>query len=208
MLHPVRIYFVRHGEVHNPERICYGRRAGFHLNENGRAQAKAVGEALHDTELAAIYCSPMPRAVETAEEILPFHDGLQITISDLINEVYTPYEGRPLSELLDSNCDFYTGTNPPYEQPSDILERVSEFIEGVREVHPDESIAAVTHGDVITFLVLWATGRPASLEERMVMYRSSVSKGSITLLTYRTDAPDEVPEVEHLMSREEGTDEI
>ena len=36
------IHLVRHGEVHNPEKILYGRLPDYHLSERGRAQAQAV----------------------------------------------------------------------------------------------------------------------------------------------------------------------
>ena len=42
---------------------------GVHLNEEGHAQAKAVGEKLAHTSLVALYASPLERTVETAEAI-------------------------------------------------------------------------------------------------------------------------------------------
>jgi broad specificity phosphatase PhoE len=201
---PICIHLVRHAEVHNPDEIIYGRLAGFRLSEKGRAQAKAIGEALKDADLSALYSSPMVRAVETAEAIVAFHDGLQITISDLINEVYTPFEGRPISDFTGSNYDFYTESNPPYERPTDILERGREFIQELRQEHARECVAAVTHGDVVAFLLLWATGRPATLDERLVLYKDRVAKGSVTTFTFRTGEPDELPEVEYLPPAEVG----
>ena len=62
-----QIHFVRHGEVHNPQKIYYGRLPGFPLSEEGRRQAQAAAHALRARPLAAIFSSPMQRARETAE---------------------------------------------------------------------------------------------------------------------------------------------
>ena len=37
-----KVHVMRHGEVHNPEGILYGRLPGYHLSERGKAQAEAV----------------------------------------------------------------------------------------------------------------------------------------------------------------------
>ena len=40
------VHVLRHGEVHNPEGILYGRRPGYHLSELGRAMAERVAESV------------------------------------------------------------------------------------------------------------------------------------------------------------------
>ena len=62
------IHLVRHGEVHNPDDIYYGRIPGYRLSERGREQAAAAGKFLAKRRLAAIYASPQQRAQETAEK--------------------------------------------------------------------------------------------------------------------------------------------
>ncbi len=49
-----RISLVRHGLVHNPDQLYYGRLPGFRLAEKGRAQAAAAGRALATESVAAI----------------------------------------------------------------------------------------------------------------------------------------------------------
>ena len=44
MAEQTRVHVVRHGEVHNPTGVLYGRLPGFHLSERGRAQAAAVAD--------------------------------------------------------------------------------------------------------------------------------------------------------------------
>jgi broad specificity phosphatase PhoE len=63
------VYLVRHGEVHNPARVRYGRLPGFSLSERGRAEALARASWLRSriSERATIVSSPLERAVQTAE---------------------------------------------------------------------------------------------------------------------------------------------
>src|SRR3972149_8849824 len=46
-----------------------GQSAGIHLNERGQKQAQALGEALKDVPIKAVYSSPLERAMETATPI-------------------------------------------------------------------------------------------------------------------------------------------
>ena len=60
------VHFVRHGLVHNPEGILYGRLPGFHLSAAGRAMAERVAEVLADQPIGVLFSSPLERARETA----------------------------------------------------------------------------------------------------------------------------------------------
>ena len=40
------VHLVRHGEVHNPERILYGRLPGYRLSARGEQMAQRVGEQI------------------------------------------------------------------------------------------------------------------------------------------------------------------
>jgi len=62
----VRVYLVRHGETEmNRLRRVQGQN-DEPLNENGRAQARALAQAFRGRELAAVWASPLARARETA----------------------------------------------------------------------------------------------------------------------------------------------
>jgi broad specificity phosphatase PhoE len=61
------IRLVRHGEVHNPDGILYGRIPGFHLSELGRAMADAAADSLTGHSVSALYASPLQRAQESAQ---------------------------------------------------------------------------------------------------------------------------------------------
>ena len=71
------MHVMRHGEVHNPEGILYGRLPGYRLSERGRAQAQAVADWLADHDIVCVVASPLQRAQETAAPIAARH-GLAV----------------------------------------------------------------------------------------------------------------------------------
>ena len=48
------VHLLRHGEVHNPEGVLYGRLPGYHLSELGRAMADRVADHLADRDIAHV----------------------------------------------------------------------------------------------------------------------------------------------------------
>ena len=48
------VHLLRHGEVHNPQGILYGRSTGFHLSERGRAMADRVADRIGDRDITHV----------------------------------------------------------------------------------------------------------------------------------------------------------
>ena len=90
------VHVMRHGEVHNPERILYGRLQGYGLSEKGRAQSEAVAQALKDKDLVLVVASPLQRAQETAAPIAASRRLDIVTDPNLI-ESLNFFEGRRIS---------------------------------------------------------------------------------------------------------------
>src|ERR1700689_5796697 len=63
------VHLLRHGEVHNPQGVLYGRIPGFHLSEDGRLMAKAAAGFLAGRDGVVLMSSPLDRARETAEPL-------------------------------------------------------------------------------------------------------------------------------------------
>ena len=72
------VHVVRHGEVHNPESILYGRQPGWRLSERGQEMAETVARWSSELSLGAIHSSPLERAQQTATPIAAAH-GIPIT---------------------------------------------------------------------------------------------------------------------------------
>ncbi len=162
-----RVSLVRHGLVENPGEVYYGRLQGFELAAKGRAQAAAAGHYLAHESVDAIYHSPMLRARQTAMIVqAQLHDPVPLVLSDLLNEIHSPYDGRPVAEMESINWNFYSDLEPPYERPEDVLERVLRFFEQARREHPGGHVVGVTHGDPIAFAILWAFSLPVVSDGR------------------------------------------
>ncbi|BBZ00875.1 hypothetical protein MCHIJ_03120 [Mycolicibacterium chitae] len=91
-----RVHVMRHGEVHNPEGVLYGRLPGYRLSERGQAQASAVADSLADNDIAVVIASPLQRAQETAAPIAAHH-GLTIGTDDDLIESANYFEGKRMS---------------------------------------------------------------------------------------------------------------
>lgn len=192
------ISFIRHGMVHNPNRIIYGRLPHFHLSEQGREDAKKAAEALKNSHLQALYCSPLLRTRQTARIILQYHPTLKLHSSRLINEVHTAHEGKAEVSLRKFGGDVYAHGQRKYEQPADILKRSLQFIQRVRKKHKGNHVAAVSHGDVILFLQLWTKRCAITPESKLTLNSSKIlaeypATGSITTFYYSTDRIQEIP---------------
>lgn len=202
MATPTIIYLVRHGHVHNPNRILYGRLPRFRLSPSGLDEARAAGRFLNGARVAALYCSPLLRARQTAREIRGFHPDITLRQSSHLLEVLNPFEGRPSREVDARSGDVYSGVGPPYEQPQDIVARVLKFFQLARLRHAGENVAAVTHGDVIVFAMLWARGMALTPQNKSGLHALGFTggypaTGSLTAFSFRTDSPCELPDVHY-----------
>ncbi|MGK5628630.1 histidine phosphatase family protein [Streptomyces sp. URMC 123] len=84
---------MRHGEVHNPEGVLYGRLSGYHLSELGRKMAERVAEHLADRDITHVVASPLERAQETAAPIAEAH-GLDVASDGRLIEADNVFQGK------------------------------------------------------------------------------------------------------------------
>ncbi len=193
------LYLMRHGEVHNPTQVLYGRMPNFYLSETGKAQAHSAGKWLQDKNISKIYCSPMERAQQTAGIVAEYQDKLTPEQDERIIEVHTPYDGKPISELEAMGWDLYTGNEPPHEVPLTILERVHNFFDYLLEQHSGESVVAVGHGDILVFPWLHAQGYvpDVHMKESLLDYNlPEAYPATASIMTYKLkDSPRKVKPV-------------
>jgi broad specificity phosphatase PhoE len=90
------VHVLRHGEVHNPSKILYGRLPDFHLSELGKQMAKAAAEALATHDVTYVVASPLERAQETAVPIAA-EFGLEIATDTRLIESSNFFEGKNVS---------------------------------------------------------------------------------------------------------------
>ena len=152
-----RISFVRHGEA-DGRGVCYGRLPGVGLTPAGQEQAQRTAKVLAISELAAVFSSPLLRAAQTALAILEYQRAAAFIIENLLLEVHSPFDGKPREIVKERRFDLYTGIGAEYEQPQDVLARGLKFIEATFARYAQKHVAAVTHGDMMAFITLWALG--------------------------------------------------
>jgi broad specificity phosphatase PhoE len=87
------VHLLRHGEVHNPEGVLYGRRDGYHLSELGQQMAQRVAETIGDRDITHLRSSPLERARETAAPVATAL-GLTPVIDPRVIESANVFEGR------------------------------------------------------------------------------------------------------------------
>jgi hypothetical protein len=80
------VHVVRHGEVHNPDKILYGRQPGWRLSDRGQEMARTIGEWSKALDLGALHVSPLQRAQETAAPIAAAHNIAITTDERLIEQ--------------------------------------------------------------------------------------------------------------------------
>jgi broad specificity phosphatase PhoE len=87
------VHVMRHGEVHNPGGVLYGRSPGYHLSELGRQMADRVAEHLSGRDIRYVAASPLERAQETATPIAASH-GLELATDERLIEAANVFQGK------------------------------------------------------------------------------------------------------------------
>lgn len=90
------VHVLRHGEVHNPGRLLYGRLPGFRLSEVGARQAELVAAHLAEHEVTHVVASPLQRAQETAGPVAARH-RVEVTTDERLIEADNVFEGKRVS---------------------------------------------------------------------------------------------------------------
>ncbi len=159
----MRLLLFRHGETdHNAGRLALGRQ-DVPLNDRGRAQAQAIARAYGDgVGIAAIYSSPLQRAVATAT---PLANALGLAIEAdpaLIEMDIGEIEDKPLAAVREEYPDFVRrwlsddcgdACMPVGESLRQVQERALQAVSSLRERHTEDTIAVVTHNFVALTLL-------------------------------------------------------
>lgn len=160
------VFFVRHAQPNVNFEGVVGDSIDPPLTEYGRMQAQLVGEALSTTVFAAIFSSPMKRAMETADAIVRHHKHLPMKVVPDLAEVGIFRDIPPdqkVAEFLgpelllgvrermleERSWDVY----PFSESSHDFKKRTINAIEGCIAHNAGTRIAIVCHGGVINAYV-------------------------------------------------------
>ncbi len=87
------VHLMRHGEVHNPDGVLYGRLPKFLLSDLGHEMAKAAADYLSKNEIVHLVSSPLERAQQTAEPLATLLEA-PVTTDDRVIEADNLFEGK------------------------------------------------------------------------------------------------------------------
>lgn len=201
------VHLLRHGQVHNPDAIVYGRMPDFHLSELGARMAEAAAADFRERvnqgdRYVVLASSPLTRARETAapvarelgldvvteERIIEprnHFQGLHVDGQELANPKHWPYMLNPLRP---------SWGEPYRQQVARMAEAVRDLARRAVEIGGDGAQAiAVSHQLPIWLTRLSVEGRPLPHDPR----RRQCNLASVTSLTFDDVDEPAVPRVSY-----------
>jgi broad specificity phosphatase PhoE len=194
---PVRtsVHLLRHGEVHNPDGVLYGRLEGYRLSELGREMAELAAAHLADHDITLVVASSLERAQETARPVAESH-GLPVTTDDRVIEAANSFEGsvvgtmRPQDFLHPRYWRRLTNPlRPSWGEPyADIAARMGAAIDDARAKARGHEALIVSHQ-----LPIW-TARNQAMGKRLWHdpRKRECRLASLTTLTFEGDELESV----------------
>lgn len=182
-----QLLLIRHGinDMVGQKRLA-GWTPGVHLNDEGRAQAEALGERLRDVPITTIYSSPLERTQETAAPLAQAKQ-LPVHVREGLGEVhYGDWTGKSLEELnkheLWRVVQIYpSGMRfPGGDSMRNMQTRMVNELEAIVADHPREIVAIVSHADLIKAALAHYLGVHFDLFQRIAVDPCSVSVVQVT----------------------------
>lgn len=183
------VHVMRHGQVHNPDGVLYGRLEGFGLSDLGREMARRMAEHWVDVPLTHLRCSPLQRAEETLEPTRLRFPGLEVVTDERLIEAANVFEGRVFGARNQALRDprmlrhVLNPLRPSWGEPyADIAARMRAAIADAAEAAgPGGQALAVAHQLPIWIARCDAEGRPLPHDPR----RRECTLASVTSFTVR-----------------------
>ncbi|WP_168625820.1 histidine phosphatase family protein [Cryobacterium sp. BB307] len=180
------IHLVRHGEVHNPEGILYGRLPGYHLSGLGLKMAQSAAESMDGRTIERVFASPLQRAQESAEPWAEKFD-LEIITDERLIEPTNRFEGGRFEfgpQVLLKPKSWPWVVNPwlpswgePYQS---VIKRMMAAIEAAWHSADGGEVVMVSHQMPIVMVQRHVAGLKPFHDPR----KRRCSLSSITTLTY------------------------
>ncbi len=183
------VHLLRHGEVHNPDKILYGRIPGFQLSELGQTMAVRAADALANRDVTLVVASPLERAQQTAMPIaakfnLPITTNVDLIEADNVFEGKRVAVGDGVLREPSAWKHLYNPLKPSWGEPYKLLaERMRRAVESAREQAYGHEAVLVSHQLPIWISRLDFEGRRFAHDPR----RRQCSLASLTSLTFDED---------------------
>ncbi len=173
---------IRHGDNDPMRKYLVGRSPGVHLNEKGQQQAQNLARMLADVPLAAVFSSPLERALETAKPIAE-SKGLEVQERPGLTELnYGAWMGHSFRQLQRTKLwkqlrvDPSEVRFPEGESICEAQERAVAELEALALLFQDKDlVACVTHGDIVRLLVAHYLEMPLKAYQKLAVHTASVT---------------------------------
>jgi broad specificity phosphatase PhoE len=181
------VHLLRHGEVHNPEGILYGRLPGFRLSDAGEAMAERAARWFEGRDVVHLVSSPLERAQQTAAPIAASL-GLPVQLDERLIEAANAFEGTRFGRRsLADPATLWRLRNPlrpswgePY---TEIAARMLRAVEDARDAARGHAAVCVSHQLPIWTVRMHLEGRRYAHDPR----RRECGLASVTSVTYEGD---------------------
>ncbi|HSE09523.1 MAG TPA: histidine phosphatase family protein [Nocardioidaceae bacterium] len=183
------VHLLRHGEVHNPNGVLYGRMPGYHLSELGQKMAQRVADAVGDRDITRVIASPLERAQETAAPLAEAR-GVEITTDARVIESTNVFQGEtfgPGDGVLKkprSWVHLWNPFRPSWGEPyKEVAARMMAGVYDARDAASGHEAVIVSHQLPIWIARLHVEGRSFLHDPR----RRQCTLCSLTSFTFEDD---------------------
>jgi broad specificity phosphatase PhoE len=180
------VHLLRHGEVHNPGGVLYGRLPGYRLSVIGEAMAVTAAEWFRGKDVTHLVSSPLERAQQTAAPLAEAL-SLPVAVDERLVEAGNAFEGMAVAGgagVFRAPRNWWKLRNP--FQPSwgepyvEIAARMLAAVEAARDAARGHEAVLVSHQLPIWTVRLHVEGRRYAHDPR----RRQCALASVTSLTY------------------------
>lgn len=195
----IELLIVRHGETAWNAADIFRGRVGIGLSENGFKQAELLSAFLSQKKLQAVYCSPLNRAMQTAQVVARPHGLTPMPTENLTDLDFGEWEGVSRQEIKTRYKEIYEKwlERPDLEQIpggeslSDARKRSLSAIDEIMTKHKDTAVAIITHRVVAKILECALLGLDNShfwnIEHDTCGVTTFIDNGRCFILTHHND---------------------
>jgi probable phosphoglycerate mutase len=179
----MRLFLIRHAVTAETGTKLTGRLPGVPLSPAGHQMAADLADQLAGRRVDALYTSPILRCKQTAAPLAKIWNLTAAINSGFIEADFGDWSGRSLASLrrLKAWQGLFVAPSrfrfPGGESLGEVQARAVSGAERLADRHPKQTVAVVSHSDVIRALVAHYIGTPLDLFQRI-----EVSPASVTMI--------------------------
>jgi probable phosphoglycerate mutase len=156
-----RVYLIRHGSTELSAEDRFAGAINVMLSDEGRNQARLLGERLAGEPIAAVYASPLQRTVDTAGLIAAAHKLDVIKVDGIREIAHGHWEGKTRAEVeSEFPAEYKRYEHDPFtfapeggESGLAVTARALPALLGLVEKHCDQRLIVVSHKATIRLIL-------------------------------------------------------